>query len=131
MNKEIAIKWYKQARHDLEMAEKNISIKGYDITAFLCHQAVEKLFKALIALQGAKIPKTHYIDELGRLLDINESILSQVLDLTADYTLARYPDVHDIVPYEEYDERTAQEKVKKAKGIFYYFKKHIKLDEIK
>jgi len=28
MSKEIALKWYKQALHDLQMAEKNISIKG-------------------------------------------------------------------------------------------------------
>jgi len=112
------------------MAEKNISIKGYDITAFLCHQAVEKLFKALLALQGKKIPKTHYIDELGRLLNINESLLSQVIDLTADYTLSRYPDVHDFVPYEEYDEKMVKEKVKKAKNIFKYFKKHFDLDGI-
>jgi len=46
MSKEIAIKWYKQALHDLQMAEKNISIKGYDIAAFLAHQSVEKLIKS-------------------------------------------------------------------------------------
>jgi predicted nucleotidyltransferase len=28
MSKEIALKWYKQALHDLQMAERNISIKG-------------------------------------------------------------------------------------------------------
>jgi len=36
----IARKWIKQALHDLEMAHKNISIEGYDIAAFLSHQAV-------------------------------------------------------------------------------------------
>jgi hypothetical protein len=31
MNKEIDFKWLKQALHDLEMGERNIDIKGYDI----------------------------------------------------------------------------------------------------
>ncbi len=34
----IAKKWIKQALHDLEMAERNIGIEGYDITAFLSHR---------------------------------------------------------------------------------------------
>ncbi|KYC51629.1 MAG: hypothetical protein AMQ74_01054 [Candidatus Methanofastidiosum methylothiophilum] len=36
----IATKWLRQGLHDLEMAEKNIDIKGYDITAFLCHHTL-------------------------------------------------------------------------------------------
>ncbi len=47
MKERIAFNWFKQACHDLEMAEKNISIRGYDISAFLAHQAVEKLLKAV------------------------------------------------------------------------------------
>ena len=49
----IARKWIKQALHDLEMADKNISIEGYDIAAFLSHQAVEKLFKGLNSTKGS------------------------------------------------------------------------------
>jgi HEPN domain-containing protein len=37
MSKEIAKKWFKQAQHDLEMAEKNMGIEGYDIASFLAH----------------------------------------------------------------------------------------------
>ena len=65
MNKEIALKWLKQAKHDLEIAEKNISIGGYDIAAFLSHQSIEKLLKSIFALEGKKIPKIHYIEDLG------------------------------------------------------------------
>jgi HEPN domain-containing protein len=42
MNEETALKWYKQACHDLEMAEKNIEIEGYDVTAFLLQHAEEE-----------------------------------------------------------------------------------------
>jgi HEPN domain-containing protein len=42
MNEETALKWYKQACHDLEMAEKNIEIGGYDVAAFLSQQSEEE-----------------------------------------------------------------------------------------
>ena len=115
---EIALKWYKQAKHDLEMAEKNISIGGYDVSAFLCQQAVEKLLKSIFALQGKSIRKTHYIDELAKELELSQEIIDKVIELTADYTISRYPDIGEVVPYEEYDEDIAKEKVKIAKEIF-------------
>jgi HEPN domain-containing protein len=46
MANEMVSKWLQQALHDLAMAEKNISIGGYDVSAFLAQQAVEKLMKA-------------------------------------------------------------------------------------
>jgi len=55
MNKEISLKWLKQAQHDLDIAQKNISIGGFDTAAFLSHQSVEKLLKAIFALEGKKI----------------------------------------------------------------------------
>ena len=52
MNIEIARKWFKQAKHDLLMAERNITIQGYDIASFLAQQSVEKLLKSIFALEG-------------------------------------------------------------------------------
>lgn len=118
MNDEIAKKWLKQAFHDLEMAEKNIQIRGYDIAAFLSHQSVEKLFKALFAMEGKRIPKTHYIDEMARQMGIPEEIMPDINDLTADYVFSRYPDAGANVPFEEYNETNACEKVNSAKRIF-------------
>lgn len=118
MNEEIAIKWLKQAKHDLDIAEKNITIEGYDVAAFLAHQSVEKLLKSLFAFQGKKIPRIHYIDVLGKKLNLKNDILNDVIDLTVDYTFARYPDVTDKIPFEIYDETTAKTKVDKAKRIF-------------
>lgn len=123
MNKEIGKKWLKQSLHDLEMAEKNIEIGGFDIAAFLAHQSVEKLLKAIFAFQGRKIPKIHYIDELGQKLSISDEILDEIIDLTTDYMFARYPDMAEKVPYEQYDEKIAKNKVEKAKKIFKALKK--------
>ncbi len=118
MNKEIALKWLKQAKHDLEIAEKNISIGGYDIAAFLSHQSVEKLLKSIFALEGKKIPKIHYIEDLGKRLHLSNQILDKVIDLTGDYTFTRYPDVAEQLPYEIYTKDIAISKVEKAKHIF-------------
>ena len=64
--RETARKWYKQAVHDLEMAQRNIEIGGYDVAAFLSHQAVEKLLKAAFIIEGREVPRTHFIDEFAK-----------------------------------------------------------------
>lgn len=110
----IARKWIDQALHDLHMAEKNLTIQGYDIAAFLSHQAVEKLLKGIIAMKGERIPKTHYIDELGKSLNLPDTILDILYDLSVDYQFARYPDMSDIVPYLHYTETIALRKVENA-----------------
>lgn len=118
MNRAVAAKWLKQALHDLEMAGRNVGIGGYDTAAFLAHQSVEKLLKALLAAQGRAVPKMHFIDELAGQLDLPPEVQVHVDGLTADYMLSRYPDVSDQVPYEQYDEALANEKVRAASSVF-------------
>ncbi len=116
--REAALKWLKQAKHDLEMAEKNIDIGGYDVASFLSHQAVEKLLKAVIILEGKKPPKSHYLDDLARILGLTDDVVDDLDELAADYMISRYPDVSDTVPFEGYDKDIALEKVAVAKRVF-------------
>lgn len=118
MNRAAAAKWLKQALHDLEMAGRNVGIGGYDTAAFLAHQSVEKLLKALLTAQGRAVPKMHFIDELAGQLDLPPEVQVHIDGLTADYMLSRYPDVSDLVPYEQYDEALANEKVRAARSVF-------------
>ena len=60
------------------------------------------------------------------MLGLSDEIMNDVIDLTVDYTFSRYPDVSELVPYEEYDEEIAQEKVDKAKRIFERLKRRYK-----
>jgi Uncharacterized conserved protein related to C-terminal domain of eukaryotic chaperone, SACSIN len=120
VSKEIGIKWFKQAQHDLLIAGRNVNIEGYDTAAFLAQQAVEKALKSVFALHGKAIPKTHYIDDLANKLELPPDIIDKILDLTPDYTLSRYPDVSSTIPFEMYDESLAMEKVAKAKIIISY-----------
>jgi HEPN domain-containing protein len=50
--KETAKKWYKQAIHELEMAEKNIAIGGYDVASFLSHQVAVRVLAFFEAKWG-------------------------------------------------------------------------------
>ncbi|MFQ6105220.1 MAG: HEPN domain-containing protein [Candidatus Glassbacteria bacterium] len=119
MNKvESAKKWYKQAKHDLEMAERMLKQEGFDVTAFLCHQSVEKLLKAILILEKGTLKKTHFIDELAQDLGVSPEILDDVNELTPDYLPSRYPDVSEKVPYEEYDSEIAEEKLNATKRIY-------------
>jgi HEPN domain-containing protein len=125
MSRETALKLYKQSLHDLEKAEKNIANSGYDVSAFLSQQAVEKLLKAIFAFEEKSIPRSHHIDELAQELHVSQEVLNDVLELTVDYTFARYPDVADVVPYEEYTEALAKEKMGRAKNIFAHLKDRV------
>jgi len=100
------------------MAEKNIDIKGYDVAAFLAHQSIEKLLKAILAFQGKKIPKIHYLDELIKNFDVSEEVSNDINEIVNDYTVSRYPDVSDKVPYEAYNEEISKNRVEKVKKIF-------------
>ncbi len=64
-----------------------------------------------------------YIDELAKKLELPDELIKEIYELTPDYTFSRYPDVSETVPYEQYSEEIAKEKLKIAKNILGYFKK--------
>ncbi|MBI4637938.1 MAG: HEPN domain-containing protein [Candidatus Rokubacteria bacterium] len=107
-----------QARRDVENARKNIGIRAYEVAAFLSHQGVEKYLKgAWVQKRRARPPATHYLRELGQGLRAPKRILAHLVYLNPDYTVARYPDAANGVPYELYDEATARAKVKAAEEV--------------
>lgn len=107
----IGDRWIKQALHDLQIAEKNLSFGGYDSAAFYSHQSVEKLLKGLIAVSGRSIPRTHDLERLGDLLDCPDETISDLLDLMGDYQTSRYPDMNEMIPCEYYTEGIARDRV--------------------
>ncbi|HXH07780.1 MAG TPA: HEPN domain-containing protein [Vicinamibacterales bacterium] len=108
----------RQARRDLETARRNIEIGAYEVAAFLAHQCAEKYLEgAWFVRRGGRPPATHYLKELGDGLDAPPAIASKLLYLNPDYTVARYPDAANGVPYELYDEPTARAKVDAAAAV--------------
>lgn len=107
-----------QARRDLENARKNIEIEAHEVAAFLCHQAVEKYLEGRwIQKKRRRPPPTHYLRELGEGLRIPKRLMAHLLYLNPDYTVARYPDAANGVPYELYNEAIARAKVKAAQEV--------------
>jgi HEPN domain-containing protein len=107
-----------QARRDLENAAKNIGIEAFEVAAFLSHQAVEKYLKAAWThLKRTRPPASHYLKELGQGLGAPDEIGRHLLFLNPDYTVARYPDAANGVPYELYDRTIAEAKVGAATEV--------------
>ena len=116
----------KQAERDLQNARNNIPIAAYEVAAFLAEQSVEKYLKAywMIAKKEAP-PFTHSLTELGDALGLPKDLRKHLVSLTADYTMARYPDAANGVPYEIYDLETAQDKVASAEAILRWLREQI------
>lgn len=113
----------RQAERDLVNAAKNVDIDAFEVAAFLAEQAVEKHLKAAwIVVKREGSPRTHSLTELGDGLDVTPELRKHLVYLNADYTVARYPDAANGVPYEIYDRPTAESKVRAAEEVFVWLR---------
>lgn len=120
------VRLLKQADRDLDNARKNLTIQAYEVAAFLAQQAVEKYLKsAWIVTKKEPAPHTHALTELGDGLGVPGDLRRHLADLTPDYTVSRYPDAANAVPYELYDESTAGTKVQNAEVVIAWLKRKI------
>jgi HEPN domain-containing protein len=116
----------RQADRDFENASKNLGIEAYEVAAFLAQQAVEKYLKgAWVLAKKQPAPHTHALTELGDGLGVPSDLRRHLADLTPDYTISRYPDAANAVPYELYDAATARRKVENAKAVIAWLKAKI------
>jgi HEPN domain-containing protein len=110
--------WWKQAKKDLESAEKNLGIEEYYITAFLAQQSVEKSLKSLYIHKVREAPgPTHSLIYLGKKVGIPEEYHTMLRKLNPDFVITRYPDAANGIPYELYDKKIAVERLNIAKKI--------------
>jgi len=122
--------WLKQSLEDLDTAKVLLNNNKYYASAFYSHQAAEKALKALLLYFGKDI-KTH---DLNKMLDIIkeevnlnvEEIRKEALKLNPNYTISRYPDAANSLPYLLYDKKDAEEYLKMAEKIINWVKKFIK-----
>jgi HEPN domain-containing protein len=117
----------KQADRDLENARKNVEVQAYEVAAFLSQQAVEKYLKGVwVIARREPAPHTHALTELGDALGVPAALRRHLADLTSDYTISRYPDAANAVPYELYDEVTARTKVENAAAVITWLRSKIR-----
>lgn len=128
--KESMKKWIGQAEHDFENARKTLEINLYDLSIISCQQSAEKILKALyIQLKSEEPPRIHSIRKLMELTDIPTEMLEEVVDLDSYYLALRYPDVSELMPYENCSKDDAELAIKKTEQILKLVKS--KISELK
>lgn len=94
MGKAIHQKWLERVRYDIDTADAMYATGRYIYAVFMCQQALEKSFKALMAFKGMEIPPIHNLRRLAEITDVVGEITPEDLrkiDFLSQYYLnARY-----------------------------------------
>lgn len=94
MSRPAHVKWRERAEYDLDTAEAMITTARYIYAVFMCQQAVEKSFKALMAFQGLEVPPIHNLRRLaeasGTVHALSQDDLKKLDFLSQYYLNARY-----------------------------------------
>ena len=86
--------WLEFAKSDMKNAEILFTHNSYKDSIWYCHQAIEKLLKAILSNQGKTVRKTH--DLIGLLEETNvnyqKSLSTFLEELNPYYIPTRYPE---------------------------------------
>lgn len=94
--REEALDWYAEAEVDLQHAASSLNAGFYNWACFSAQQAVEKALKVLIMVAKRRRP-THVhdlivlYDDAKDVLALPEDLSTKLGELSAYYTIARYP----------------------------------------
>ena len=128
--REEADKWFKQALEDLQTARDTISTGHYYAAAFWAEQSAEK---ALITklLEAGRPVRTHDLNEILDVLkqELNlpvEEIRQDAAKLTVHYTVSRYPDAANSIPYTLYTKEDAEEMVRRAERVVEWVRRNLR-----
>ena len=121
--------WMRQAERDLAKALNDLVTRDWDSAAFWAQQAAEKALKAVL-LNAGVVYRGHDLlgiaERIERELGIDTSEITEDLrELTIHYTVSRYPNAANAVPYELYDERKARELVERARKVLEWARRHL------
>lgn len=124
--KKISKKWLEIAKGDLRDAELLFGQTSYRSSAWHCHQAIEKILKAIIAEQG-KIPrKIHDLIELLKDTKINlpEDLMNFIEELDIHYLPPRYPDFYEQLK-KTYRFKNIQKILQLTKTLFLWLRNYL------
>lgn len=120
--------WLELAENDLEFAGQILSNKQRPYFACNeCHQAVEKILKAVIQEKtGTRPPRTHNLSTLADLTQISfsEAQIRFLLKLNPHYMGTRYPD--DLVKfYKQYTQEYSMDLFRETKEMLLWLKNYL------
>ena len=126
MNKAIA-NWINSSGYDITTAEVMYHGRRYIYVIFMCHLAVEKMLKALVANKINKIPpKTHNLLYLVKLAEIEIPAPHKriIMHLNEASVPTRYPtDISKLSL--QYNRKVAGEYLKKTKALLQWLKETV------
>ncbi len=121
--------WLEAAVHDLEMAASLFRTGKYDYCLFLCHLALEKILKALVArITKEHPPFTHNLLYLAGKADIHLSKTQiELLDQVNRFNMeARYPE--DLKAfYKKANRSYAKKYLEATREIYKWFRKKLEI----
>ncbi len=102
MEKAFYQKWLERVNYDMDTAEAMYATKRYIYAVFMCQQALEKCFKALMAFKGIGILPVHNLRRLAEMTGVVSGMSKEELkkmDFLSQYYLnARYKeDVEELL----------------------------------
>ena len=121
---ETAIRWLRQAEHDLTIAQNHHKQGDYSDACFMAEQASQKTLKAFLMAKGQRSVPIHSVAQLAeRCTGIDpdfKKLIAAGRILDQYYIPTRYPDAlaPPAVPFESYTEEQAQRAVKTAESIY-------------
>jgi HEPN domain-containing protein len=121
--------WIDISEYDLQVAKSLLDKGHYLYVGFMCHQAVEKMFKALHVKQTSTMPP--YIHKLDRLVDLVGLKMAMsakhndfIDELTPLNIQARYPSYKDAI-YSLIDKEKATQIIEKTEELLQWLKAKI------
>lgn len=121
--------WMDISEYDLQVAKSLLEKGHYLYVGFMCHQAVEKMLKALYVKQTSTMPP--YIHKLDRLVDLVglKVVISKerndfIDELTPLNIQARYPAYREAI-FSLIDKEKAAKIIEKAEELLLWLKAQI------
>jgi HEPN domain-containing protein len=72
----IVTHWIERSQYDLETAKAMMEARRYIYVAYMCQQAIEKIFKAIIAQAGKQNFPIHNLNRLAEIAGIANQLTS-------------------------------------------------------
>ena len=129
--------WLSRAQEFLDSARSDLEERRYTISCFLSHQAVELSLKGLLRWEGTERPEpTHQLvtlweDAIAKSSSLRNMVgdLRSQLDMMEKYYIGGRYEIFitsmDGVPFDEYDEETAQQSVALATIVYKAIRKMV------
>lgn len=127
--KKATANWLATSQYDLETAQHMFQTGRYLYVIYMCHLALEKMLKAMVAeAQEFLPPKTHNLYHLVKLIDleIEEPFKKLFADLNAASLPVRYPeDMQKLIA--QYNQEIAKSYLEQTEACLKWLKHHPKL----